>query len=364
MSDFFRENLEQRKQNSLYREISMSEGVDFTSNDYLGLSSHPEVRKKMIQALETGVELSSKASRLLGGTSLWHVKAEESLKQFVNRPAVLSFSSGYQANLGVIPSLSRERVIFSDELNHASLIDGIRLSKSSYHIFKHNDLNHLEQLLKKEKGKKLIVTESLFSMEGDFCPLEELSELALKYQALLFVDEAHSTGLFGKSLGGCVSDLTQKDHIVTVHTGGKALGSSGAFVASSALIKDYLINNCRSFIYTTAPLPLLMIQWLAVLEVLKQEKRRALKLRRKSLQFRKDLSLSESESPIVFIVLPGADEALKSAQKLKKEGFFVQAVREPTVPKDKQGLRVIVHFNHTKEQLELLKHNLLLLGGK
>ena len=358
MYDFFEKNLKQRKQAGLYREIYLSKGIDLTSNDYLNLSSHPSIRKKMIEALEKGLDLSSKASRLLAGTNVLHIKAEEALQKFINRPAVLSFSSGYQANLGLIPALAKERLIFSDELNHASLIDGIQLSKSPYHIFRHKDLNHLEDLLKKENKKKLIVTESLFSMEGDFCHLEEMSNLALKYQALLFVDEAHSTGLFGKELGGQVSDLKQKDHIVTVHTGGKALGSSGAFVGSSSLIKNYLINNCRSFIYTTAPPPLLMIQWLACLQVLEEEQFRAVKLKQKSLKFRKDLSLFESESPIVFLVLKGAEEALKAAKKLRDQGFFVQAVREPTVPKDRQGLRLILHYSHTTEQLENLKQHL------
>ena len=359
MVDFFENNLKQRKQNNLYREIFLPKGVDFTSNDYLNLSEHPEIRKTMLSALEQGLALSSKASRLLGGTNPWHIKAEKALKKFIKRPAVLSFSSGYQANLGLIPALAKERVIFSDERNHASLIDGIRLSKSPYHIFRHNDLNRLNDLLKKEKKKKLIVTESLFSMEGDFCPLEEMSQLALKHQALLFVDEAHSTGLFGKNLGGRVCDLKEKDHIITVHTGGKALGSSGAFTGSSLLIKNYLVNNCHSFIYTTAPPPLLMVQWLACLEVLKKEKYRALDLRKKSLQFRRDLSLVESESPIIPIILKGASEALNTAQKLREQGFFVQAVREPTVPKEKQGLRVILHFNHKKEDLDNLYRSCL-----
>lgn len=361
MYDFFKNDLEQRKQNSLYRETFLPEGIDFTSNDYLNLSSHSEIREKMLSALEQNLALSSKASRLLGGTSSWHTMAEKALRKFINQPAVLSFSSGYQANLGIIPALAKERVIFSDELNHASLIDGIRLSKSPYHIFRHNDLNHLENLLKKENRKKLIVTESLFSMEGDFCQLEEISQMALKYQALLIMDEAHSTGLFGRNLGGRVSDFEEKEHIVTVHTGGKALGSSGAFVGSSLLIKNYLVNNCRSFIYTTAPPPLLMVQWLACLNVLKKEKHRALKLRKRSLQFRKDLSLAESESPICPIFFRGADKALNAAQKLRDQGLFVQAVREPTVPKERQGLRVILHYNHTEKQLEILKQNLLAL---
>ena len=153
--------------------------------------------------------------------------------------------------------------------------------------------------------------------------------------------------------------MKQKDHIVTVHTGGKALASSGAFVSSSLLIKNYLINNCRSFIYATAPAPLLMIQWLAILEVLKKEKYRALNLRQKSFQLRKDLHLAKLESPIIFIVLQTAEKALKTAQNLRNQGFFIQAVREPSVPKGKQGLRIILHYDHTEEQLSALKQNLL-----
>lgn len=361
MFDSFERSLKQRKKNNLYRETSVSEGVDFTSNDYLGLSSHPVIREDIIQALKEEVSLSSKASRLLGGTSPWHIEAEEALKGFVKRPAVLSFSSGYQTNLGLIPALAKNRVIFSDELNHASLIDGIRLSKSPYHIFRHGDLDHLEFLLKKEKGNKLIVTESLFSMEGDFCPLEEVSQLALKYGALLIVDEAHSTGLFGDSLGGRVSDLKKRDHIVTVHTGGKAFGGSGAFVGSSLLIKEYLVNHCRSFIYSTAPPPLLMAQWLSVLKILRKEKERALKLREKALQFRKDMGLALSDSPIVFIVLKGVEKALQVEKKLREKDLFVKAIREPTVPKDRQGLRIVLHYNHTTEQLENLKQHLTVL---
>lgn len=364
MFDLFKTYLKQRKQDNLYREMSTVKGIDFTSNDYLNLSRHPDIRKKMILALEQGLDLSSKASRLLGGTNPLHLKTEEALKKFINRPGVLSFSSGYQTNLGLIPALAKERSILSDELNHASLIDGIRLSGLSYSIFRHNDLNHLESLLKKDNKPKLIVTESLFSMTGDFCPLKDISSLARKHNSLLLVDEAHSTGLFGTNLGGKVSDLKQKNHIVTIHTGGKALGSSGAFVGSSVLIKKYLINSCRSFIYTTAPPPLLMVQWLAALQVLKKEKNRALNLRKKSLKFRKDLSLIPSESPIIPIVLKGIKESLKIAQKLRKKGFFLQAIRPPTVPHNGQGLRIILHYQHSRAQLTALQKNLQVLLKK
>ena len=356
MFEDFKSNLAERKKNKLYRQIPKQKGLDFSSNDYLSLSSHPQIKKDIAQFLKKNRSLSSKASPLLGGLSnSLYSEVEQALKRFINRSGVLMFSSGYQANLGLIPALAKERVIFSDELNHASLIDGIRLSQRPYHIFRHNDLKHLEALLKKEKGKKIIITESLFSMTGDFAPLKELSNLALKYQALLFVDEAHSTGLFGKSLGGRISDLKQKNHIVTVHTGGKALASCGAFTGSSILIKNYLINNCRSFIYSTAPTPLLMAQWLSVLKLLKKESYRAKELKQKALLVRQEFSLPITKSPILFLVLKSTQQALNVSQKLKRAGYFIPAIRWPTVPKNKQGLRLSLHFNHSLKEVKAVK---------
>ena len=358
MFNFFKQDLEERKQKNIYRQTSQLEGLDFTSNDYLNLSLHPQIRKKMVEALENNIDLSSKASRLLSGTTNWHEETEKSLQNFTGRESVLGFSSGYLANVGLIPALSKDKVIFSDESNHASLIDGIRLSKSPYHIFPHNDLQALEDLLKKEPKEKLIVTESLFSMEGDFSPLKKLSDLAIKYKALLFVDEAHATGLFGSQFSGLVYDLKDKEHIVSLHTCGKALGSSGAFVACSELIKDYLINNCRSFIYTTAPPPLLMVQWQASLEVLKSEVYRPLEVRKKSLQFRKSLCLKESESPIIPIYLKDTLSALTKATSLREKGFNIRAIRYPTVPKNQERLRIILQYNHSEKDLENLRNHL------
>ena len=273
------------------------------------------------------------------------------------------FSSGYLANIGVIPALAQGRTVFSDELNHASLIDGIKLSKSPCKIYPHNDLNFLENLLKSVSGDKLIVTESLFSMEGDFAPLKEISGLALKYGALLLVDEAHATGIFGHRFSGLVSELEEKEHIVSIHTCGKALGGFGAFVGSEALIKDYLINNCRSFIYTTAPPPLMLIQWKAALAVLKKESFRPLSLRKKSLNFRSTLKdqfcLKETESPIVPLLMASNRKALQTAEQLRKKGLDVRAIRFPTVPKGKERLRVVLKYSHSEEQLKALKKGLL-----
>ncbi|MBC6415999.1 MAG: pyridoxal phosphate-dependent aminotransferase family protein [Bdellovibrionales bacterium] len=356
MFEDFEFDLRQKKKEKLYREIPCFNSLlDFTSNDYLSLAQHPQIRSEILSLLKKKVPLSSSGSALLVGKTYFHKEAEKTFKNFIQRPATLSFSSGYQANLGVLPALAKNRVIFSDESNHASLIDGIRLSKRPYHIFQHNDLNHLEDLMKKESKPKLIVTESLFSMSGDFSDLKSLSQLALKYNSLLFVDEAHSTGLFGKNLSGRVSQLKKKDHIITLHTGGKALASSGAFIACSPVIKDYLVNHCRSFIYSTAPSPLLMIQWIATLKILKQEAYRAEILAKKALKTRRDFDLAPTKSPILFISLKTAEKSLKVSQALRKQNYFIPAIRYPTVSKENQGLRLILHFNHTEEQIDLLK---------
>lgn len=348
----------QIKKNHLYRSLKELKGQDFISNDYLGFSSHPAIRKAMIKALREGIPLSSKSSRLLGGSNQWHKDTESRLKKFIARPSALIFPSGYQANVGVLSSLAKGRTVFSDSFNHASLIDGIRLSRSLCHIYPHNNLEILESLLKYSSGKKLIVTESLFSMTGDFAPLEELSFLALKYKAFLYVDEAHTTGLFGSGFSGRVKDLKQKEHIITLHTFGKALGSFGAFIGSLKVIREYLINKSRSFIYTTAPPPLLMAQWQAALDILQKESYRPLRLRKKALDFRKSLSdtfpLEKTESPIVSIVLGSPDLALKKSLALRKRGFQVLAIRYPTVPKGKEGLRLMLQYSHTKDMLNRL----------
>jgi len=205
--------------------------------------------------------------------------------------------------------------------------------------------------MKGVKEAKLIVTASLFSMSGDFSDLENVTFLARKYKALLFLDEAHSTGLFGNKLSGRASLLKDKDFIISLHTGGKALASSAAFVACSPMIKDYLINNCRSFIYSTAPSPLIMKQWLIVLKLLKKLSHRAKALRQKALEMRQMLELPQSESPILFINLKTAKKTLETSQKLYQKKHFIPAIRYPTVPKDKQGLRVVLRYDHKKEGL-------------
>ena len=288
-SDWDKE-LKQLKQESLYRSLNLPLGLDFSSNDYLSLARHKGIRKSLGQALRKGLPLSSGASRLIRGHTSFHEETEYLFQKWVGRGGALFFSSGYMANMGLISAIAKDAVLFSDQLNHASLIDACRLTKSPCRIYRHKNLNHLEEFLKKEtQKKKIIITESLFSMDGDFAPLEELSELALKYQALLIVDEAHSTGLYGPKGAGLCAFFKKKDHIISIHPCGKALCGSGAFVAGPLVLKKYLINKCRPFIYSTAPSPALLFYIKCVLQVLQNEPERRLRLKKKIKYFKAEL---------------------------------------------------------------------------
>ena len=376
----FEQALQKRRSEGLLRSLKPPppEGsIDFTSNDYLDFSSHPLIRQRLIEGLSGGAPLSSGGSRLLGGGSLIYERLEARLADFSGREAALAFPSGFQANTGALQALARGRSVFSDQLCHASLIDGIRLSQSPRFIYPHNDLSALESLLKKASGDKLIVTESLFSMTGDFAPLREMASLARRHQALLYVDEAHATGFFGKNFSGAGSDLQGKERLVQLCSFSKALGSSGAFIACPKEIKDFLINFARSFIYTKGLSPLLALQWEAALEALSLEPERALNLRKKSLWIRRrlgrlggspdggsqgaaalrrnelshGLGLEETESPIVPVVFRSSGQALAAARALCRKGFFCAAAVPPSVPHDQPLLRLIIRHGHSREDL-------------
>ena len=408
--------LDQQKQSRRLRHLK---GLDFSSNDYLSLSQHAGIRKSLSQALNptgrkptgrkptgrkptgrkpTGrvphclidcdsvltkgpasensrtdkknlkqghsnilatVPLSAGGSRLLRGNTSYHEDTEKFFQKWIGKDSALLFNSGYMANIGIINILPKKAMLFSDQFNHASLIDACRLSRLPCHIYPHKDTNQLESLLKKEKNQnKVIITESLFSMGGDFAPLEELSDLSLKYQALLIVDEAHATGLYGHKGRGLCSLLKKKDHIITIHPCGKALSASGAFIAGPWTLKRYLINKCRTFIYTTAPSPLTAFHIKCVLNFLDHNPERKEKVKQKAKFFRKLLSssldLDHSESAIVPIVIGSSTKALAYEQFLQKKGYDIRAIRYPTVPKGQESLRICIHYNHTKEQLKKL----------
>ena len=359
LSAKWKKELKKIKQKSLDRKLTYNQSLDFSSNDYLSLAHHSGIRKSLIQALKKNLPLSSCASRLIRGHTPWHEETESLFQKQVNRPSVLFFGSGYLANLGLISTLCKEAVIFSDQLNHASFIDGCQLSHRPSHIYPHKNLNNLEDLLKKEKQKnKVIITESLFSMDGDFAPLQELSELAIKYKSLLIVDEAHATGIYGPNGMGLCESLKVKDHIISVHPCGKALSATGAFVAGPTFLREYLINKCRTFIYTTAPSPVLLFHIQCVLNtVMKEPKRREL-LKKKSDFFRKKIKdfafTGDSQSVIVPVITQSTRKALSMERALQKKGYDIRAIRYPSVPKGKERLRICIHYNHTYQQLEKL----------
>jgi len=355
--------LNKLKSLNLKRSLHRDSLLDFSSNDYLSLAQHNSIRKSLIQALKNNLPLSSGASRLVRGTTLWHENTEKIFQKWIGRPA-LFFSSGYLANLGIISTLCKNAVIFSDRLNHASLIDGCRLSQSTCHIYAHKNTHELESYLKKYKHKKnkVIITESLFSMDGDFAPLEDISYLALKHQALLIVDEAHSIGVYGPQGKGLCKSLKNQDHIVAVYPCGKALSSHGSFVVGPEVLKQYLINKCRPFIYTTAPSPISLFHIQCVINTLINSPNRLKSLKKKALFFRqliKDLNVyGDKDSVIVPVITGSATSAISLEKALKKEGFGVRAIRYPSVPKGEERIRICIHYNHTYKQLSSLADHL------
>ena len=269
------------------------EYIDLSSNDYLGLSNHPKLIKAAKKALET-YGTGSGGSRLLSGDLEICHQLEKKIAEFKGKEAALVFNSGYQANVGILSALYGEGdVIFSDKLNHASIVDGLLLSGAKFFRFRHNDMTHLESLLGKERPKfkhALIITETIFSMDGDRPDLKSLVGLKERFDCAIMVDEAHATGIFGKNGSGVVEEdgLTDKVDLI-MGTFGKALGSFGAYLASSREIIDYMINRCRSFIYSTALPPATIASNLASIELIKEEPHRRRDLLKKADHFRASL---------------------------------------------------------------------------
>ena len=366
------------------RHLEIPCGIDFSSNDYLGLSQSSTFKHKLIEFIESEKYLWSSSSRLISGTTPLHLEVENHVAEFLNRESALLFLSGYSANCGVISTLCSESLIFSDELNHASLIDGIQLSRSECVIYPHNDLETLEKLLKKFESSpkpKFIITESLFSMEGTLTPINPLVTLTQKFGASLILDEAHSTGVYGSQGQGLLASLnidsTLDPHkIISIHTGGKALGACGAFVGCSSTIKDILINKCRHFIYTTAPHPLNLFLLKTAVDHVKNSPelrerlfkniaymQRQIRSRKTSLEsssefqpfFNASFDRTPSKlSPIIPWIYPGNENILKLSKNLKNLGFYVKAIRSPTVPYGKERLRISIHANHQEENINAL----------
>ena len=323
------------------------------SNNYLGLADHPRLRRAAADAaLSLGT--SAGASRLLSGSMSIHFELEERLAAFKGTEAALLFGSGYLANTGTIAALARQgEVVCSDELNHASIIDGCRLAGAETFVYRHADAEHLEWGLRRAAGRaSLIVTDGVFSMDGDVAPLSELSDLARRHRCRLMVDEAHATGCLGPGGRGSVAAAGLTDEVdVIVGTLGKALGGYGAYVCGSAELVDFLVNSARPFIFSTAPPPPAVAASSAALELLQERPKRVEKLRANAAALRsglleQGLEPAGSETQIVPLVIGEADDAMALCERLLEDGLFAQAIRPPTVPPGTCRLRLTVMATH------------------
>lgn len=368
--------LQQLKQQDLYRHRRVVESpqgtrvqiegvwkLNFCSNDYLGLANHPEVVAAFVSAAQQwGV--GSGAAHLVCGHSLEHHALEEELAAFTGRERALLFSTGYMANLGVIAALlGRGDTVLQDRLNHASLLDGGLLSGARFKRYPHGDVAQAQQLLAGGQGRQLLVTDGVFSMDGDIAPLCSLAMIARAEKAWLMVDDAHGLGVLSENGAGSVTaaGLSQDDVPILVGTLGKALGTSGAFVAGSQALIETLIQRARPYIYTTAMPAAIAAATQASLKLVMTETWRRDKLTQLIRQFRAGakqlgLQLLPSETPIQPIILGESQQALQLSEQLYKQGFLVSAIRPPTVPQGSARLRVTLSAAHEPQQvLQLLE---------
>jgi 8-amino-7-oxononanoate synthase len=332
----------------------------FASNDYLGLAMHPEVIQAAVEATQR-FGTGSGAARLVSGSLPPHQELDTALAQFKGTEAALTYGSGYLANIGTIPALiGRGGLILADRLCHASLIDGCRLSAADFRIYRHNDTDHLQSLLaaRRQPRRTLIVTDGLFSMDGDLAPLPELNRLAQEYEADLYIDDAHGTGVMGPHGRGSVEHFGLDAQIpFQMGTLGKAFGSSGAYIAGPSTLIQYLMNTSRSFIFTTAPPPSSAAAVTAALRIIQREPERRARLwtNRERLftgLTQMGFTLSPSVSPIIPILVGSAETALSFAEHLFAEGIYAPAIRPPTVPDATSRIRVTVTSEHHASHID------------
>jgi 8-amino-7-oxononanoate synthase len=330
------------------------------SNDYLGLSQHPVLREAVVSAIER-FGFGSGASRLVSGTSMMHNELEYALSQFKKTEAAILFNSGYAANTGVIPAIVWDTdTVFSDSLNHASIIDGCRLSRASVRVYSHKDMDHLEALLKdcSHTRRKLIVTDGVFSMDGDIAPLPDLVTLAEKYDALLMLDDAHATGVLGKGGRGTVEHFGLEGRVpIQMGTLGKALGSYGAYVAGNKDLIDLLVNRSRSYIFSTALPSVVCAASLAAIKLIQNDPARRERLWHNRERFITGLHLlridtGSSETPILPLMIGDAEQAVNAGAKLFESGIFATAIRPPTVPEGTSRIRMTIMSNFTDHDID------------
>jgi 8-amino-7-oxononanoate synthase len=352
--------LKREEQGSLRKMSLVNKGIDFTSNDYLGFARSTELYKMIEDKMGLSEKrVGSGGSRLLSGNSQVAEELESFLAQFYNASAALVFNSGYDANVGLFSSVAKKGdIILYDELVHASIHDGIKLSKADSFPFRHSDLTHLEERLNHSSGNIFVAVESVYSMDGDWPPLTDISNLCKKHKANLIVDEAHATGVFGKGL--VQQQNIESGVFARVHTFGKALGCHGAVVLGSIALKEYLVNYARSFIYTTA-LPLHSLisiesahRLLEKSVIIQNDLLDNISYFRKKIKASKYSKWLESPSSIQSLIVPGNNEVKNVCRMLQDVDIDVRPILNPTVAKGKERIRVCLHSYNTKEEIDLL----------
>lgn len=377
------EELDGLRRQNLYRTMTALEGPQttavkaegkiqrlFSSNNYLDLANDPEVKAAARGALEQ-YGVGAGGSRLTTGTGPLHVRLEEELARFKGREAALVFNTGYMANVGILSALvGRGDVIFSDQLNHASIIDGCRLSGAEVVIYRHNDMDDLEDKLKLHSGRRgLIVSDGVFSMDGDLAPLPKLVELAKRYGVRTMIDEAHATGVVGDTGRGTEEHYHMEGSVdVLMGTLSKAVGSEGGFVCGSKELIQYLTNKTRSFIFSTALSPVTMAAGLRGLQKIQEEPQRVVQLRDNMAFLRRELERygipAQSDSAILPILVGEEKRAMAAMEELKQRGYYVSAIRYPTVARGSARLRVALMSSHTREELAGLAQALACVLGQ
>ena len=365
--------LEELRERGLYRKLRIVSGPQgprvllngkpvllLCSNNYLGLADHPRVREAAADAaMRWGV--GAGASRLVSGNMTIHRRLEEQLADFKGTEGCVLFGSGFLANTGIIQALARRGdVVFSDELNHASVVDGCRLAAADTFVYDHADVEHLAWGLREADGRgSLIVTDGLFSMDGDVAPLEQIVELAKRYDARVMVDEAHATGALGRGGRGSVAAAGLESEVdVIVGTLGKALGSYGAYACCDRTMAKYLVNTARTLIFSTALPPPAVAGALAALDLLREQPERVDKLQRNARVLRESLEadgvgVGDSRTQILPLVIGEAEAAVQASERALEGGVFAQAIRPPTVPAGSSRIRLAVMASHTKTELKL-----------
>ncbi len=357
-------------------EIGGKTFLNFSSNDYLGLANHPALKEAAIKAVEN-FGAGAGASRLICGSLAPFHELEKSLAAFKKTEAALTFSTGYAAAIGTICALlGKDDIVIIDKLVHASIVDAARLSGAKLRVFAHNDLDDLEKILKwadpksqiaNRKSHISIVTESIFSMDGDDAPLRKITALKEKYGAWLMVDEAHATGLYGKNRRGLAEQLGVSDQIeIQMGTLGKALGASGGYICGSRALIDFLVNRARSFIFSTAPVPAAAAAAKAAIHLVQSNegKARCNSLWRLVKQFNSKLKIQNSKfsSAIIPLIIGDETKAVELAAKLRGQNIFIPAIRYPTVARGLARLRVTLTAAHTTEDVSKLTHALKVLN--